>query len=77
MRALVASCDLGIRLGYQLIKLTNWEIPGDSHLEHAIVAHLNPAVGGDGTGDIDRLCVENALNRLAFARTSPLGTPPR
>lgn len=66
VRMLVASVDQGIRLGYQLIKLANWEIPKDSHLEHAIIAYLNSTVAGGGsTGDIDRVCIQCALDRLA------------
>ena len=66
VRMLVASVDQGIQLGYQLIKLTNWEIPSDTHLLQAIIAYLNPTIaGGGGTGDIDRACIELALDQMA------------
>ena len=65
VRQLMASVDKGIRLGYQLIRVTNWSIPKDEDLERAIVAYLDPSGAGDTQTAIDRTCIQNALNRLS------------
>lgn len=65
VQSLVASVDRGIRMGYQLIKLTNWEIPKDSILERGIVAYLSAGPRSKSTGEVDCYCIAQALSRLA------------
>lgn len=61
VRTLVSSVNDGIRIGYQLIKVTNWQIPDNDELKTAIVAYHFPE---KTRPSVDPTCIEYALNQL-------------
>ena len=62
VKAFVATVDIGIKLGYQLMKLVNWRVPKEKVIEAAIIEHI--LNGTSNSKDIPNDVIISTLQKL-------------
>ena len=59
----VSSVETGTRLGYQLLKLVNWNVPSENRIKDAVLKHLQGL--DEYSPDLPRVTIISALQKLA------------
>jgi hypothetical protein len=65
VRELLSSVSLGIKMGYQLLKLVDWYVPAQSELAAAIVDHINGNHSDTNHPDVPANTILSAMEKLA------------